>query len=92
MKVIARNNGPFVEVGNIKIRQGLLQGREYEVIEWSYSKNSQWVKRTDDFINPREAKFFIKVINAYGQPASFWNNYFLSTEEVRDLKLVELGI
>ncbi len=91
MKVIARNNGPL---NDLRIREGLIEGKEYDVVRWSYQdhniKPGYWVTRTDDFINPKEPRFFIKVINENGVEHDYWNDYFLSSEEVRDMKLEEL--
>jgi hypothetical protein len=84
MIVVARNNGPLY----FGRRMGLLEGKEYKVISWSYQKPlGNWIRRTDDFINPKKASFFIKVINENGEAADFWNDYFLSSEEMRDIKI-----
>ncbi len=85
MILIARNNGPYYEgIG----RMGLLEGKKYRVISWSYQMPlGNWIRRTDDFINPEKASFFIKVINEEGKEADFWNDYFLSSEEMRDIKI-----
>ena len=62
-----------MKVKNIKLSPGLIK--------------SLWIRRTDDFINPKKASFFIKVINENGEAADFWNDYFLSSEEMRDIKI-----
>lgn len=98
MKVIARNNGPYYDTGTVrhpaKERRGLLEGKVYDVIEWSYQDHNirpgHWVNRTDDFINPKEPRFWIKVINEDGVKHTYWNDYFLSSEEVRCIKLEEI--
>ena len=92
MIVIARNNGPFYAYPDGVKRHGLITGKEYQVIEWAYRFPQHWVTRTDDFINPKEAKLYIKVINEDGVAHDYWNDYFLSTEEVRELKIWQLGI
>lgn len=92
MIVIARNSGPFYEdfKGN-KERRGLIEGKVYDVIQWAYQDHSispgHWVTRTDNFSNPKEAKFFIKVINEDGIAHDYWNDYFLSSEEMRDYRI-----
>ena len=95
MKVIARNDGPQIingvhQVGSLK---ALKTGKEYDVIEWSYQdRPGNWINRTDNFINPKDPKFYIKVINEQGRKANYWNDYFLSNEEIRNEKLEKLGI
>lgn len=100
MKVVARNNGPWVNKNGLKdkytLRSGLRRGKVYNVIKWSYQDHNiapgHWVNRTDNFTNPKEARFWIRVINEDGIEHDYWNDYFLSSEEVRELKLEELGI
>jgi len=38
-------------------------------------------------INPYNPKFYIIVIDDYGDSHSLWNDYFYSTEEMRELEL-----
>jgi hypothetical protein len=88
MIVIARNNGP--KYLNGYLYNPLLKGKEYEVIYWSipeWLNNGKCIDQLDDFINPKEAKFFIVVKDEFGKESSFWNDYFLSTEEMREYKL-----
>lgn len=93
MIVIARNNGPWYNDILGKDRKDLLEGNSYTVIERSYRNNrGHWVVKTGNFINPRESKFFIRVINENGFVNDYWNDYFLSTDEMRDIKLEELGV
>jgi hypothetical protein len=88
MKVIARNNGPLHQsYDGYYIRKGLLKGKEYDVISWSYQKGGRWIVSTDSFVNQPFPEFFIKVINEDGIEADYWNDYFLSLDEVRDLKI-----
>jgi hypothetical protein len=88
MKVIARNNGPFHQsYDDSSIRKGLLKGKEYDVISRSYQKGGRWIVRTDSFANPEKPEFFIRIINEDGIEADYWNDYFLSLDEVRDLKI-----
>lgn len=91
MKVIARNNGPFYQdfKGN-KERRGLIEGKAYDVVEWSVHNGGKWVAQSGDFINPKEAKFFIKVINEDGIAHDYWNDYFLSSKEMRDYKIEKI--
>lgn len=93
MKVIARNNGPKLQYRRIDL---LIKGKVYDVIRWSYQDHSimpgYWVNRTDDFINPKDPKFWIRVISEDGIEHDYWNDYFLSSLEMRELKLEELGI
>ena len=92
MKVIARNNGPiFKKWDGSEERRGLKKGKIYDVIHWSYQKPlGVWIFETKDFINPREPKFFIKVVNENGNEAVYWNDYFFSGEEIRDVKISKL--
>ena len=94
MKVIARNNGLILQKWDgTTERQGLKEGKVYDVIEWSYQDEpGHWVVRTDNFLNPKESKLFIKVLNEFGRQTNYWNDYFLSSEEIRERKLKELGI
>ena len=95
MIVIARNNGPIYENwdGSIE-RRGLVKGKEYEVIFWTYSlvpdKNGYVFTETTDFINIKETRFFIRVINEDGVEHDYWNDYFLSNDEIRDIKIKNL--
>ena len=94
MKVIAKNNGPIFEKWDgTRERQGLKEGKVYDIIEWAYQDEpGHWVVRTDtdNFLNPKETKFFIKVVNEFGKQADYWNDYFLSSEEMRERKLNRL--
>ena len=92
MKVIAKNDGPiFQKWDGTTERQGLKEGKEYDVIEWAYQDEpGHWVVRTDGFLNPKEPKLFIKVVNEFGRQADYWNDYFLSSEEMREIKLMSL--
>lgn len=93
MKVIARNNGPFYEnYDGTRERIGLKEGKSYDVIEWSKHDGVKWVSYTSDFVNPKNFCFFIKVINESNIIMRYWNDYFLSSEEVRDFKLNQIGI
>jgi len=67
----------------------LLENKEYRVLSWVYydSNIQSWIKREDDFLNPIKAEFYIKVINEEGLEHEYWNDYFLPTEEVRNIKI-----
>lgn len=88
MIVIARNNGPYRRnVG----RAGLLKGKSYKVISWSYhSPMGTWQENTQERDIPKSTQFMIRIINEDGREADYWNDYFLSTEEIRDLKIEQL--
>jgi hypothetical protein len=86
MKVIARDSRA-VQNGE------LIKDKIYHVIYWSETDSSgYWVYRTDYFINPREANFYIRVISEDGKPYTYWNDYFLSTEEAREFILEKIGL
>jgi hypothetical protein len=100
MIVVARNNGPLYDnYDGHKERSGLLEGREYKVISWSYNKSNHngriftetdidsGLKGSGYFANIKEPRFFIKVINEDGIEHDYWNDYFLSSEELRDIKI-----
>jgi hypothetical protein len=93
MILIARNNGPtpweFINDESYK-PSDLIQGKEYKVVSWHYNDNGNWVTRVDDFINPGKAKFYVTVVNEHGVEADYWNDYFLSTEEVRQISIDKL--
>jgi hypothetical protein len=71
-------------------RRGLIQGKSYQVISYSKQEDGIWYSLTGEFINPKEARFFIKVVNEEGIEADYWNDYFLSTEEMREIKIDKL--
>jgi hypothetical protein len=87
MIVIARNNGPIYKNpdGSSEERRGLIQGKSYQVVEWAKHNGNNWVKQSSNLVNPKEAKYFIKVINEWGQAHDYWNDYFLSDEEMKTL-------
>ena len=86
MIVIARNNGPIYK--GSEERRGLKEGKYYDVIQWSYQNTlGVWITETKDFINPKEPKFYVKVINEDGISHDYWNDYFLSSKEMRDYKI-----
>lgn len=88
MILIARNNGPKFEDGE---RRGLIQGKSYQMVSWRTQEDANsWSDSTGEFINPKEPRFFIKVVNEEGRVADYWNDYFLSTEEMREMKIKEL--
>jgi hypothetical protein len=88
--VIARNEGS----SNSK----LIPGHKYEVLYISYPGSSERHEMTN---NPKEPKFYIRIkddtnLNTWSiwhsGELTYWNDYFLSSEEMRDLKIKELGI
>lgn len=90
MKAVARNKGPFVN----GLFYPLVKDKEYEVVTFSkFVKESsgnygKWVDYMDDII-PKEPKFYIKIINN-GNEEDYWNDYFYSTDELRDKKIEDL--
>lgn len=91
MIVIARNNGPLYENWDgSKERRGLVKGKEYEVIFRTYNQNGYVFTKTNDFLNIKEPRFFIRVINEDGVEHDYWNDYFLSNDEIRDIKIKKL--
>lgn len=88
MIVIARNNGPiYGKWDGSRERSGLIEGKVYEVVEWSLYDGVKWVIQSGDFINPKVPKFFVKVVNEDGILHDYWNDYFLSSQEMRDYKI-----
>ena len=76
MIVVARNNG-----------RGLIEGKVYDVVEWAAHNGIKWITQSGDFINPKEPIFFVKVINEDGVLYFYRNDYFLSSKEMRDIKI-----
>ncbi len=102
MKLIARNEGPRTQqsVLDIPTIGCLTPGKEYEAISIRIPNNlykkEVWAKRAGQTIlgelkyNPRDPKFYIKVIDDNGREHDIWNDYFLSTEEIREMNLNKL--
>jgi len=95
MKVIARNSGPKIngQEGN------LTPGKQYEVISISIQRKESgiginWLDEPivpeSTYYNPKSPEFFINIINDRGTKGSYWNDYFLSTEEIRELSLEKI--
>ena len=89
--VIARNEGPKGSTNG-----KLVPGHKYEVLYISYSGSSERFEMKD---NPREARFYIRVkddtdINSwsiwFSGEHTYWNDYFLSTEEMREMQLNDM--
>lgn len=94
--VIARNEGPITKE-YVPNNSKLVKGHKYEVLFISYPGDQ--VKHPMPDINPREPKFYIRVkddtdTNAWSMwftgEHDYWNDYFLSTEEMRELNLNEI--
>jgi len=90
--VIARNDGPKGSTNG-----KLVPGHKYEVLYISYSGSQDRLPMPD--VNPKESKFFIRIkddtsINScsvwFTGEHDYWNDYFLSTEEMRELNLNEI--
>jgi hypothetical protein len=91
MKLIARAAGVYGGV-TYKAHPDLTPGEEYDVISIHYQDTpGHWVDKEFTH-NPKGTKFYIKVVNKVNLESTFWNDYFLSTEETRDITLEELGI
>lgn len=88
MIVIAKTIGPKYNGSEVGC---LTPGKEYKAIEISYQVNSVWVKKELTY-NPEEPRFYIKVIDDNGKEHDIWNDYFLSTKEIRLRKLYNLGL
>ena len=84
--VIARNEGPKYNGSKIGC---LTPGKKYEVIQLN---GGEWTGKPLLY-NPRKTSFYIKIKeDDNGRPHDIWNDYFLSTEEIRYIKIEELGI
>jgi len=88
MVVIAKTNGPKYNGSEFGC---LTPGKEYEAINIHYQVNGFWVEKEFTY-NPEEPRFYIRVIDDNGREHDIWNDYFLSTKEIRKLKLTNLGL
>lgn len=88
MLVIARNDGPHwngATTGHLTI------GKKYNLI--SYFKHNGinydeiYIKKNEIIFLPLKTSFYINVISDRGIKETFWNDYFLSTVEMRKQKL-----
>lgn len=72
----------------------LTPGKQYKVLAtYNQNRNGIWSTSTQNFsFNPADARFFITVIDDNGRKHDFWNDYFLSTYEIRLNKLNEIGV
>jgi hypothetical protein len=89
--VIARNDGPKSSQGSYNGK--LVPGHKYEVV---CAATHDTKERFELLNNPRDPVFYIKVkddtdVNSWSMwhtgEYTYWNDYFLSTEEIRELKL-----
>ena len=89
--VIARNEGP---IGSTNGK--LIPGHKYEVLYRTYQDSNGNKSEIPLVSNPRQAEFYIRVkddtdINSWSiwftGEHTYWNDYFLSTEEMREYKL-----
>lgn len=88
--VIARSEGPKYNGSKIGC---LTPGKKYEVLHMSYQNQPGYWVDEELIYNPRNPKFYIRIKeDDNGRPHDIWNDYFLSTEEMRDIKIEELGI
>jgi len=70
-------------------------GKRYEVEKHvSYQNNGNGIWITEELIyNPTKASFYIKIKeDDNGNTHDIWNDYFLSSEEIREINLNKIGI
>ena len=85
--VIARTEGPKYNGSKVGC---LTPGKLYEVLHMSYHKDNKRIYKELIF-NPRKPTFFIRIKeDDRGREHDLWNDYFLSTEEVRKIKIDSL--
>lgn len=95
MKVIARNEGPTYNGSTLGC---LSPGKEYKVISVEFPNTINERQYHQVYINgelkynPKECKFYIKVIDDNNRSHYIYNDYFLSTEEVREMNLNKLDL
>ena len=88
--VISRGEGPKYNGSKIGC---LTPNKSYEVLYISYQTYSGIWKKDIFQYNPKNTSFYIKIKeDDNGNAHSIWNDYFLSTEESRELKINKLGI
>ena len=84
--VVARTKGPKYQDHH---PDTLTIDKRYEIIEiCGIQKRYKGI--IDGSYNPKEASFFIKVIDDSGRPSDIWNFNFYSTEELRNITLKEI--
>lgn len=90
MNVIARKTGPKYTNGI----EGIILGKEYEIVSYNKHNGHQWesfyLKENESIIIPMKPILLIQVRDERGVVSSFWNDYFFSSEEMRDQKLNKL--
>lgn len=89
--VISRGEGPKNIISpNDKF---LTPYKKYEIISISYQNPiGNWIEEKLLKYNPKESKFYIKIIDDMGNNHDIWNDYFLSTEEMREFLLNKLEL
>lgn len=90
MKVIVREDISINSTrGKLLIDGNLTPGKEYKVvgIDNEFNLPIRCKYKEENFYIPKEAKFLIVVLNNKNESWIFWNDYFLSTEEMRDGKI-----
>lgn len=92
MKVIARTDGPKYNGENIF---HLTKDKVYDAISFSTHDGMKWVdheiKTNDVIFIPRTPIIYIDVISDRNIVETFWCDYFISTQEMRNLKLKQLN-
>jgi hypothetical protein len=91
MIVIAKSRGPNYNGLGI---YSLTKGKKYKVVPRSFPDmhGTVPVNENETFFMPKKFKFYIDVIADNGRLEAFWNDYFLSTIEIRKLKIKELNV
>lgn len=87
MIVVARNNGPNINNLDLYI---LTKGKSYKVMS-CYDPFKKVLINIENLIIPKNFKFYIDVIADNGKIESFWNDYFLSSQEMLNKKLKKIN-
>jgi hypothetical protein len=61
-------------------------GKAYEILSIGWTRETYTGPIDGSFI-PKEPEFFINIIDNKGKGLYTWNDYFFSTEELREIKL-----
>jgi hypothetical protein len=86
MKVVSNGKSVFMSFNS------LVKDKEYDVVTFYKFEDDDYRTISGDFIEfmcdviPKEAEFYIKIINN-NKEEMHWNDYFYSTEELRDKKI-----
>ena len=83
MKVIVRED---ISINSTRGKL-LIDGNKVVGIDNEFNLPIRCKYKEENFYIPKEAKFLIVVLNNKNESWIFWNDYFLSTEEMRDGKI-----